>query len=189
MYINHKYLKDSDLVWHDVYTLQLVKQGDGVHLFKEEYEDLLELGYLTLIKGKKSDSENQRLRLSERGKEFLENVEEADVLEEDYTIYEWLCAIYKNLGKEIGSKKKTLSYIKDFRVKSGIDKNKLASLCNSFVNNENEMEYSNILQNVFYKPTNVYATRFSLEDSRLWKYYLKHEEEFKEEWEKEIYKR
>lgn len=189
MYINHKYLRDSDLTWQDVYALQLVKQGDGVHLSKQEYEDLLEFGYLTLIKGKKSDLESQKLRLSERGKEFLENLEEAEVTDEDLTIFEWLCAIYKNLGKEIGSKKKTLSYIKDFRVKSGIDKNKLASLCNSFVNNENEMEYSNILQNVFYKPTNVYATRFSLEDSRLWKYYLKHEEEFKEEWKKEIYSR
>jgi hypothetical protein len=187
MYINHKYLKESDLVWHDVYALQLVKQGDGTQLFKQEYEDLLELGYLTLIKGKKSNLENQKLRLSDRGKEFLENIEEAEEIEEDVTIFEWLCAVYKNLGKEIGSKKKTLSYIKDFRVKSGIEKNRLASLCNAFINDENQMEYSNILQNVFYKPVNVYATRFNLEDSRLWKYYLKHEQEFQEEWKKEIY--
>lgn len=189
MYINHKYLKESDLVWHDVYTLQMVKQGDGGILFKEEYEEPLELGYLTLIKGKKSDSENLKLRLSDRGKEFLDNLEEAEILKEDSVVFEWLCDIYKKLGKEIGSKKKTLSYIKDFRIKSGIEKNRLINLCSTFVGDENQMEYSNILQNVFFKPSNLYSTRFDLEDSRLWKYYLKHEEAFKIEWEKEIYNR
>lgn len=189
MYINHKYLKNSDLEWQDVLILQLVKQGDGGILFKEQYELLLDEGYLTLIRGKKSDSENLKLRLGDRGKEFLDNLEEAETLEEDSVVFEWLCDIYKKLGKEIGSKKKTLSYIKDFRVKSGIDKNRLINLCSTFVGDENQMEYSNILQNVFFKPTNVYTTRFSLEDSRLWKYYLKHEEAFKIEWQKEIYNR
>ena len=189
MYINYKYLKESDLGWMDVLVLQLVKQGDGVLLDKEQYELLLDEGYLTLIKGKKNETEAQKLRLSDKGKDFLNELEEAESTEEDKIVLEWLCDIYKKLGKEIGSKKKTLSYIKDFRVKSGIDKNRLINLCSTFVGDDNQMEYSNILQNVFFKPTNVYNTRFNLEDSRLWKYYLKYEEAFKIEWQKEIYSR
>jgi tryptophanyl-tRNA synthetase len=115
--------------------------------------------------------------LNDKGKQLLAELEEADVEEQDSLVYDWLLSYYKNAGKEIGNRKKTLSHIKDFRVKSGICKNNLIKLCIDFLK-ENE-ERSNKLQFVFYYPKTVFATRFDLEESWLYSHYLKKEEYFK----------
>lgn len=118
------------------------------------------------------------VRLDVAGKEILKEVTEAECEEEDSVILKWLCEHYQKIGKETGNKKKTLRHIRDFRIKSGISKNNLIRLCHAFVSDETNMEYSHKLEYVFYKPKTVFETKFDLEESRLYQYYLKNKQHF-----------
>lgn len=144
--------------------------------------DILEKeGYIKYLKGKKDDSIIHRMRLGKKGTEFLNKLDEPDVEEQDVKIFEWLSGIYKKRDKQIGNGKKTKRLIASFREKSGIEKNELAFLCNTFISDDDEQEWSFKLEFVFWKPTNMFQTKFVLEDSRLWKYYNKRRQFFDKE--------
>ena len=147
----------------------------------EDLEDLEKEGYIKYIKGKKSDSLITKMRLGRKGTEFLNSLDEPDVEEEDIKIFDWLADIYRKRDKQIGNGKKTKRLIASFREKSGIEKNKLAFLCNAFISDEDQQEWSYMLEYVFWKPTNAFQSRFTLEDSRLWKYYNKRKQYFDNE--------
>jgi len=150
----------------------------------EDVTILEEKGYIKYIKGKKSDSAFSKMRLDKKGTKFLNDLDEPDVEEQDVTIFDWLSKIYKDREKQIGNGKKTKRLIASFREKSGIEKNHLAFLCNTFINDDSEQEYSHKLENVFWKPANLFQTKFVLEDSRLWKYYNKKKDWFDQEFKK-----
>jgi hypothetical protein len=118
------------------------------------------------------------LRLGKKGTAYLHSLEEAEVLDEDKKIFDWLAEIYKKNDKQIGNGKRTQRHIASFREKTGIEKNKLAFLCDTFIKDDSEMEWSFKLEYVFFKPTNAFQTRFVLEDSRLFKYHTKRKEFF-----------
>ena len=134
---------------------------------------LVENKYVKVIKGKKGDDFFDKLRLDKKGNLFLNSLDEADVLDEDTRIFDWLSEIYKRKDKQIGNGKKTQRLIASFREKSGIEKNKLAFLCDTFIKDDEQQEWSFKLEYVFWKPTNMFQTKFNLDDSRLYKYYLK----------------
>lgn len=136
------------------------------------------LGYIKYIKGNKSDTIFNKMRLDKKGTQFLRELDEPDVLEEDIQIFNWLKSAYINEGKQVGNGKATQRYISAFREHSGVSKNHLAFLCNTFLKDENNMEYNNVLEYAFWKPKNVFSVRFVLEDSRLYKYYLNRKEYF-----------
>ena len=83
----------------------------------------------------------------------------------------------------IGNRKKTKLYIALFRVNSQISKNKLAHLIYTFITDEKEMEYSQKLEYLFFKPSHMYQSKFDIEQSRLYQYYLKHKEVFDKQFE------
>lgn len=145
-----------------------------------ELDYLIQNKFVKYIKGTKKQNELQKLRLDKKGTEFLNNLDEPEVEEQDVKIFEWLSEQYKSKEKQVGNGKKTKRLIASFREKSGIDKNKLAFLCNEFINDGNEQEYSHKLEYVFWKPSNMFQVKFVLEDSRLWSYYQKKKQYFDE---------
>lgn len=147
----------------------------------EDLDALEKGGYIKYIKGKKDDTIIHRMRLDKNGTKFLNSLDEPDVEPQDIQIFEWLSGIYKKRNKEIGNGKKTQRLIASFREKSGIEKNHLAFLCNAFISDDEQQEWSFKLEYVFWKPANLFQTRFILEESRLYKYYLKKENYFKEQ--------
>lgn len=155
----------------------LVMEDDNI-------EYLLQNDYIKYIKGKKNQNEFERMRLGKKGTKFLNDLDEPMVEDQDLMIFDWLSDIYKKRQKEIGNGKKTKRLIASFREKSGIEKNKLAFLCRTFIEDENEQEYSHRLEYVFWKPANVFQTKFNLEDSRLWKYYNKQKQFFDQQFKK-----
>jgi hypothetical protein len=180
MYINFKLLNKKGFEVLDLILLQLAKQNKSEDLSSDislyslnRIENLVSKGYLTYIKGNKSDSEFQRLRLTKSGSNFLEDIETPEVLEEDLLLFDWISDVYSSLGKDIGNKKKTKMYIAQFRVQSGIEKNHLAILLDEFVKDDNNMEYNMKLEFAFFKPSNVFQVKFELEQSRLYTYYTK----------------
>jgi hypothetical protein len=182
MWINFTVFNKSGLEFSDLIFLAAISQTETDWLI----ENLTDAIYnrfdgLFLVKHIKPKNKKEHLygslRLSDKGKQFLNDLEEAEAEEQDTKVYDWLSKYYLNAGKEIGNRKRTLNHIKDFRIKSGIQKNNLIKLCTDFLT-ENE-ERSNKLEFVFYYPKTVFATRFQLEDSWLFTHYLKKENYFK----------
>jgi len=187
MYINFELAKKRGLSPNDVINLQLISQNKTEKLVDviSEYISLTVLTeyqdkeLITLINPKnKRDSIQNRVRLSSKGHDLLEDLQVPEINEDDLMLYNWLEATYKKEGKELGNRKKTKLYIALFRSQSGIDRNKLALLCKAFMNDSSQFEWSKRLEFLFFKPANAFSVKFDIEQSRLYMYYLKHKETF-----------
>jgi hypothetical protein len=181
MYINLTVLSKSEIEFSDLVFLAAINQKDSEFLINNLTDDCFKrleaLSLLTNVKSKKRDEHAHiSLRLSENGKQLLAELEEAEVEEQDSKVLEWMCDEYLKQGKTIGNKKRTARHIRDFRIKSNVEKNNLIRLCLDFLSDEANMEYNNVLEYAFYKPMTAFQTRFQLEDSRLYKHYIKHKD-------------
>lgn len=176
MYINFNTFKKHNLQPQDLYYLLAVKQIEKEQLPQDVIERFEALGILTTIKGKKSDSEVSKIRLNDKGKNLISELEEAPIEEQDTKVGDWLINHYKQIGKQVGNSKRLMRHIRDFRIKSGIEKNNLIRVCLDFISDEDNMLYNNVLEFAFYKPLTAFQTRFQLEDSRLYRHYIKHKE-------------
>lgn len=185
MYINFTVLEKEGISPLHLLSLIAIKQKNFAYVEDvcEDYvRDLVNKEYVKSVKVvKKLEGSIQALRITPQGNKLLIDLETPEIEEEDKVVFEWLKKHYLKLGKEVGNGAKTLRHIRDFRVKSGIEKNNLLILCLAFLRDEDNMQYNNILEYAFYKAPTAFETRFNLEESRLHKYYLKREEYFKKE--------
>lgn len=184
MYLNFGLMESRDISLTDVMVLQIAQQNKfedvGRHLlpFQSDLDKLTQRGLITLIKGKKKDPIYSKYRLTKAGTKMLEDIQIPDVIEYDLTLFKWAAGIYKAAGKELGNQKKTKMHLAKFRVETGIYGNNLAKLLRAFLGDENNMQYNHKLEYALYKPATAFETRFKLEESRLYKYYREHQEEF-----------
>lgn len=179
MYINISVLEKSGLLFSDLVFLAAINQIETDWLIENLNEDVYsrfkELNLIKHIKQKpKKEHLYTTLRLSDSGKALLSELEEAPVESEDKTVFEWLKNYYIKAGKDIGNGAKTQRHIRDFRLKSGIQKNNLINLVLDFLV-ENE-ERSKKLEYIWYYPKTAFATRFDLEESWLWNHFIKNKE-------------
>ena len=184
MYINFPLLESYGLIPEDVVVLQAVFQNKFednsslLEIFSSNIEKYETRELVKFINGTKKDSKFKLVRLSDKGSKILEEIQVAAINQDDLDVYEWLESVYKRSGKGVGNAKKTKSLIAQFRVNSGIERNHLAYLCKVFINDEKEMEWSNKLEFLFFKPPNLFTVKFDIEGSRLYQYYLKRKEQF-----------
>ena len=191
-YFNLPLIHEKEFNLHEVIVMQVLKQNRSeenenylaLYLCDDMIEKFTEFGLITYIKKKKkSESDLSVMRLSKKGETLLEDFQTPEIISDDILIYDWLEDIYKKSDKEVGNRKKTKMWIAYFRAYSGISKNKLAYLCQTFINDEEQMEWSRRLEYLFYKPSTVFATKFDIEESRLFKYYLMHQQMFDKQFE------
>ena len=195
MFINFKNIEKRFLTYTEALILQCTAQmrsedfsesleklceGDtGVLLKLEERE------YISFVsKKKKADTLFNTARLTSFGKEVVASFDEPILTREDEIIWDWLVKIYKKKGKEVGNARKGKLHLAEFRSHSGISKNSLGYLCKSFMEDEKQMAWSMRLEYLFWKPSNVFETRFSLDASRLYQYYLNNKTIFDKYFEK-----
>ncbi len=184
MYINISVISKSGLEYSDLIFLYAISQTETDWLIENLKESVYErFERLSLIKHIKQKVKKEHLytslRLSDVGKTLISELEEAPVEEEDEKVGNWLINHYKQIDKQVGNSKRLMRHIRDFRLKSGIEKNNLIKVCLDFISDEDNMQYNNVLEFAFYKPLTAFQTRFQLEDSRIYKHYLKKEEYFK----------
>ena len=185
MYVNFELVKKVGLQPSDIYFLCGIKQIEKEVLEQVTgyvFSRLDGIGLLTSIKGSLKENPAYRIRLSKKGKDLLNDLEQAPVEEQDKTVFEWLKNYYLKADKEIGNGAKTQRHIRDFRIKSGIEKNNLITLVLDFLR-ENE-ERSKKLEYIWYYPKTAFATRFDLEESWLWNHYIKNKERLDAKFEK-----
>ena len=186
MYLNISVFTKSNLQFSDLVFLAAINQTETdwlIENFKDsDYERFERLSIIKHIKQKsKKEHLYTSLRISEIGKQLLSELEEAPIEEEDKTVFEWLKNYYLKADKEIGNGAKTLRHIRDFRVKSGIEKNNLIKLVLDFLA-ENE-EKSRKLEYIWYYPKTAFATKFDLEESWLWNHFIKNREKLEKTFE------
>lgn len=182
MYINFSIAKKKGLSPTDVINLQLISQNKTEKLEEAvtenislstltEYQDK---GLVTLVNSKnKRDTIQNRIRLSSKGHELLEDLQVPEINEDDLRIFEWVKSIYVKEGKEIGNEKRTKMYIAQFSKESGITQNSLAFLIKAFLSDEKEFTYSQRMQYLFFKGESLFSTKFDIHSSRLFQYYQK----------------
>lgn len=189
MYINFKYMKEKDISIDEVIFLQMAKQqryedlGHDIRNFERSTKPMrnnMEIkGLIRFVKESKGIIES-RIRITPDGDKFLSNIETPEVLEQDLILFEWVKKVYKERGKKIGNMKKTKMYIALFRTHSGINKNRLVFLIKKFLEHEDSQKFSHVAEYVFFKPPSAYSTKFDLEESKLWKFYVAYKEHFDE---------
>lgn len=184
MYINFKILQSNGLLPEDAIILQAIFQNrtedlsNLLELFLETIEKFEAQGLVKFIKGSKKSSPASLVRLSDKGSRILDEIQIPDVNLDDLDVFSFLKDIYIKEGKEIGNEKATKMWIAQFRVNSGIERNHLAYLCKVFLKDEKEMEWSKRLEYLFWKPANLFQTKFDINQSRLFQYYSKSKEFF-----------
>ena len=191
MYVNFQLLLDRDLFPQDLIFLQAVKQQKtedisnfvAMVMDDERYNFLTKKDYITQIKGTKNMSEIERIRLTKKGVKLLNELQVSMVTEEDLVLRDWLIEKYNDMGKIVGNKTKIGTGIAQFRGHTGIDKNKLAYLLQTFINDVDNMEYNQKLEKVLYSSKSVFATRFNINECRLNDYYLKNKMTFDKKFE------
>lgn len=185
MYINIDILNKKGLSLHEISLLQIIKQNKTTDcsefIEKNLNEDIKsKFDSLALVDYTKKG----KINTTKKANEWLEDISTPEVTEDSLRIFEWIKSIYLTQGKSLGNQKKTKTFIAQFSAESGIEKNCLAFLIQKFVNDEKEMEYSKVLQYLFFKGDSVFSTRFDIHSSRLYQYYLKYEDYFKKEFER-----
>lgn len=191
-YFNTKLAKSRELHPIDLYILQLIHQNKSndtsedliLTMDDDSLKRLYSFGLMEMIKGSKKMNEFQRLRLTKKGSKWLKDFQTYEVVENDIKVFDSLKAIYLDSEKEIGSEKKTKELIAWFRNETGFNHRQIWLIAKKFVNDEDRMEYSKVLEYAFWKSTNHFQVRPKLEDSKMYSYYEKHKDWFDVEFKK-----
>lgn len=191
MYINFKLLDSYGLSPQDAVALQAIFQNkfeDNAEIISSvcDVEKFENLKLISFIKGTKKASKESLMRLSPKGSKILEDVQVAGVNQDDLDVADWIKGIYKSSDKEVGNFKNLKLHISFFRSNSGIERNHLAFLMKSFINDEDNFKYSQRADYLIWKPENVFQTKFSLDSSKLYQYYLKRKDYFDDKFNKII---
>jgi hypothetical protein len=148
-------------------------------------DELVERGMLKLIKGKKSDSDLQKLRLGAKGKKWLYSLSEPTVSEGDLKMFTYLKDMYLSSDDEdrkIGNQKKTLLYVAKFRAMTNLSLHEMFYLCEFFLD---EYKFTKVLQYIFHNDNKDRYGTFNektLEDSPLYQFLNERKKDVEELW-------
>ena len=189
MYINFSLLNSRQLTPNEFMFLLAAKTNkteDNSATIEYHFKDVLEkfknTNLITFTKPKnKSENDYNTVRLSSVGNEWVDDLTTAGIIEDDIKLFNWLESVYKSMDKEAGNKRKCKNFIAQFRANSGICRNHLAFLCQTFINDEKEIEFSQKLEFLFFKGANLFSTKFDIYQSRLFQYYEKKKDYFDQE--------
>ena len=192
MYINIDYYLKSSLLYSDLIFLAGIKQTK-TEILEILTDDIISrfktLELITSIKGKKDEDERLKIRLSEKGKEFMIKLSfEGAEDEETTTIKNWIISVYKNKDGGIVKNKTELGRrLQWFKTVTNIQGNFLAVLIqcamqDTYNNSCGQTFYeykkdnpramlSNLAENLFWTPESIYDKHKTLDKSPLYTYY------------------
>lgn len=190
MYVNFEVFRQRGLQEKDIFILCAIKAKDLEHLngidnsYFKEGSSIFQ--YLKFIKKKTKDQpDTEVVRLNPKGEKLLKDISSSSkITEETKAIGEWLISYYKQRdGGIVKNKAETLRRIQWFTDYTGVTKNHLAVLLKCFISDtyressglsldefkkENpRMQLSNIADDIFWKPRNLFSKHYNIDDSPL----------------------
>jgi hypothetical protein len=191
MWINFKKL---DIKAEDLVALCAISQKEESYVIKEVIlKRLLRLKYIKELK-------KGGYITTKEGNRKLTSLSTTNVIDEEANIIlDWLIKVYKDKPQGIvKNKTETARRIQWFKNVTKISGNQLVVLLKCFIedtySNESGMTVSefmaenkrgvlsNMLDNVCFKPKNIYQTKYSINDSPLYTYYKENEEYVHNKW-------
>jgi len=189
-YINVNLLKSRNLSLLDLQVLQLAKQmriedvSDVLREYSKKVESLVYLEYLESIKGKKSDGEFQKIRITKLGAETLDLISTPLILEEHVKMRDYLIEMYtshEDKERVIGNKKLIGQYISILQNYLSLDIYRFYYLCEFFLQ---EHIYTRKLENIFMDRNKIRFGDFknNIEDSPLFQFYEQRKQDIEMYW-------
>lgn len=192
-YINLELLNSRKLTLTELSLIQLGKQAriEDVSAVLSQYQSVVELliekGYLETIKGKKGETEMQRIRATKLATEFLDLVSTPIVTDPDIQMFHYLCDMYLNedATRTLGNRKAGLRYCAEFRQIMGFTLHEMYYLCEMYVNNST---FTRVLEYIFFEKKNNPYLKFkdAIESSKLYLFWQDNEYEIREYWQQKI---
>lgn len=193
-YINIELLNSRSLSLLDIQIIQLAKQArienvsDVLSQYLPIVEDLVDKGYLELIKGKKGENDFQRIRSTKLGNEVLDLISTPIVQDEHLKMRDYLIQIYLNhedTERVVGNKKLIATYIGVLQNHLCITIYEFYYLCEYFLL---EFKFTKKLENIFLDKSKNRYLKFKdcIEDSPLYQFYDTKKEEVERYWAQKI---
>ena len=149
----------------------------------------------------KTQTLHDLVRLDKKGNKLLVDLFTYSPDEDTEKIVSWMEVTYKAMGKFMKNRKESFRRCAWFTKSSGIDKNKLAVLVQTFMQNVYNPEVhgdnfyeakkenphlilNNMIENAFWTPKDIFAKHYNLDDSPLYNFYLENEEHFLKQFER-----
>jgi hypothetical protein len=189
MVINKKYLNTKDLNVYDWFLMHLVFLNSSEDMSEELIQYLPneilniyeEKKYITKVKAKKkTDHEYKAPRLSKTGKEIYRNSQILDFTIQDEKLYEYLVTLFEGIDKPVGNPARIKQLLAWFRVETTYSRKliyKSISTYIQFMIDKGKEQYISSLENLIWKSNNVFSTKWSLADSKLYQFIQEHKKE------------
>lgn len=194
MYINTELLLEKDLTPTELILLQIIHQNRteevdrviAMTITDEALKKFEDRNLIEYIKGKKSQSEFEKIRLTSKGSKLLDDLQTPEISDGDSQMFDYLCKMYLDHEDEervIGNKKKTKMYVAIFRKELQLTLHQMYWLCWLYLSEE---KFTKRLQYIFFNNNvNRYGKfKDNIEDSSLYQFLSSREEEVKLIWNK-----
>ena len=195
MYINFHLLQQLKITPQQILLLQAIKQQSSEDLkdvipllIQEDHllENLSKNDYIKLIKGKKEQSEIERLRITSKGTKLLEDVNTPEVTQGDIQLFDYAVEMYlshEDEERHVGNKKKTKIYCAIFRNHLSLSLHRMYWLVWLFLQ---ENPFTKRLEYIFLNSNkNRYGKlQNNIEDSPLYQYYDQNRQKIEQFWKK-----
>ena len=192
----------SKITAEEFILLSVIQQNSGgnqkekLEEINDDYKSLEDKGFVKFVKAKnKTQSIHELIRLDKKGSKLLVDLFTYSPEEDTEKIISWIETTYKSMGKFIKNRKEACRRCEFFSKSTGIEKNKLAFLLQTFMQNvynpdihgDNFREakkqnpnlvLSNQVENIFWTPKDIFSKHYSLDNSPLYTFYLDNEEFF-----------
>ena len=192
----------SKITAEEFVLLSVIQQNSGgnqkekLEEINDDYKSLEKKGFVKFVKAKnKNQSVHELVRLDKKGNKLLVDLFTYSPDEDTKKLVDWVIETYKGIGKFCKNKKEAYRRCQFFSESSGIKRNKLAVLIQTFMQNvynpevhgdnfyeaKKENPYlvlSNQVENIFWNKPNLFAKHYNLDDSPLYNFYLDNEEFF-----------
>jgi hypothetical protein len=161
------YLTDSEFV-----TLLIIKEGKYAHL-EDRIPHLLQLYNLEYIKdvaSKKKEPDYYKFRLTKKAKDFLKELEIADINTDSKILFNKVVDLYTTQGltDKIGNKRELIKRISWFLAEVKIEMDTLYGLIEDYIVTIDDRKYITKAENLFWKRESLYQSKYSLSQSKMY---------------------
>lgn len=171
-YINYNHLYKKGLNETDYHILQKIFQKESILLepHLSDFKRLFDLGLIQYLKGKENTIEG--VRISKKGKTFLNQLEDLEYSDEIGKLNEKLIELYEVNQKHGGNKLEIQNRLTWFISQTGFGADQIIKVIEEYL--MNNREYTMSLENLIWKPqSKAFSVHKNLKDSRLYDLFCK----------------
>lgn len=159
MYLNFDVISKNEFIWQDNLFLCLVALKNKVEI-GDDMAELLILKGFAIRRGNKVTPTKDAIKL-------LKDCQIAGISDESKGLAQDLIEMYENNGKKVMNKKKVLELLSWFLSETNFSHKTIISVVENYLLTT-QPKYISELHNLIWKPENVFSTKWTLSNSKLY---------------------